>query len=341
MVRSFLIQAGSLILSTVAFAQRPPMDPNRTVGVESCRECHQEMVEAWEKSSHSTSFETLAGSAASARMAEILSIKPAEIPMNASCVRCHYTQEPLFSIPQSTEGVSCESCHGGGLDWMDEHNRRSLSRGGRVETATEKGMVHPATLFRMVATCYECHVVDDEQLVNRVGHPAISEGFEFLSWYSGEVMHNFLSPIHGDGVRKHLDTMQEIPQARKRMLYLVGKLQHVAQSLAALSRTSDAPTDPEGRFVRLENGDYTYGVQHALEVKRLGEDIEAVLEKAAIREFAEVLVLLRGLDFSTGHNADWKVAAEKVSRLAEEFCEKHDGSELGAIDPILKELSVR
>ena len=341
MLRPVPVFSVLLLLSSVAFAQRPPMDPSRNVGVESCRECHEEMVEAWEKSAHATSFETLAASEASAKMAEILSIEPTEIPMTASCVRCHYTQEPLFSIPQSTEGVSCESCHGGGLNWMDEHNRRSLSRSARIESSTEQGMVHPATLFSVVKTCYECHVVDDEQLVNQVGHPAISEGFEFLSWYSGEVMHNFLSPATGDGVRKHMDTMQGIPQARKRMLYLTGKLQHLAHSLSAMSRMSDAPVDSKGEFVRLENGRYTYGVQHALEVKRLRGDIEAVLEKAAIRELAEVLVLLRGLDFSTGRNAEWKIASDEVSRLAKAFCEKHDGSELAAIDPILEKLEVR
>ena len=341
MLRSVSVFHALLLLSSVAYAQRPPMDPSRNVGVESCRECHEEMVEAWEKTGHATSFETLAASEASAKMAEILSIEPVEIPMTASCVRCHYTQEPLFSIPQSTEGVSCESCHGGGLDWMDEHNRRSLSREGRIESSTEKGMVHPSTLLSMVKTCYECHVVDDEQLVNRVGHPAISEGFEFLSWYSGEVMHNFLTPATGDGVRSHVETMQEIPQSRKRMLYLVGKLQHLSHSLLAMSRMSDAPTDPEGRFVRLENGSYTYGVQHAREVKRLRDDIETVLEKAAIRELAEVLVLLRGLEFSTGRNAEWKIASDEVSRLAKELCDKHDGSELAAIDPILDNLNVR
>lgn len=341
MFRFLTLTAFFAIFSGQLHAQRPPMDATKNVGVESCRECHEEIVESWEKSAHATSFETLASSDASAKMAEILSIEPVEIPMTASCVRCHYTQEPLFSVVQATEGVSCESCHGGGIDWIDEHNRSSLGRSNRVKSATQQGMVHPANISATVATCYECHVVDDEQLVNQVGHPAISEGFEFLSWYSGEVKHNFLSPRGGEGMRDHTQSQQQIPQKRRRMLYLAGKLQHLAHTLAALARTTDAPIDPEGRFVRLENGEYTFGVQHALEIQRLQKDIEAIVEKAAIREFAETLVILRSTDFSTGRNADWKSASEEVSRLADAFCEKHDGSDLAAIDPILAGLKTR
>ena len=125
------------------------------------------------------------------------------------------------------------------------------------------------------------------------------------------------------------------------MLYLAGKLQHLAHTLAALSRATDAPVDPEGKFVRLENGRYTFAVQHALEVQRLRTDIEAILEKASIREFAEASVILRGLDFSTGRNADWKAASEEVMQLADAFCEKHDGSEFVAIDGILADLTAR
>lgn len=322
-------------------AQRAPLIPAHNVGVESCRDCHEEMGEAWEKSAHATSFETLAASEESAKMAEILSIAPADIPMTASCVRCHYTQEPLFGVVQPTGGVSCESCHGGGLNWIDEHNRKSLSRHQRIEVSENAGMVHPGSVSEMSKSCYECHVIDDEQLVNQVGHPAISDGFEFLSWYSGEVKHNFLTPESGDGVREHLNDLQDIPQERKRMLYLVGKLQHLSHTLAAMSRATDAPVDPDGNFVRLENGRYTFGVQHALEVKRLRADIEAVLQKASIREYAEALVILRGLNLTTGHNDDWKTASDEISLLADTFCEKHSGSEFASIDPILAKLTVK
>ncbi|MEX2578251.1 MAG: cytochrome c family protein [Verrucomicrobiales bacterium] len=317
------------------------MNPSKNVGAESCRDCHEEMVEAWEKTSHARSFDTLASSEAAEKMARVLSLKPADIPMTASCVRCHYTHEPLFSVPQPTAAISCESCHGGAVDWIDGHNRKSSSRSERVDLAMEKGMVHPESVFAAVKTCYECHVVDDEQLVNQVGHPAFSDGFEFLSWYSGEVKHNFLVAEPGKSVKAHVGEAQPVPRPRKRMLYLAGKLHHLAHTLAAMARASDAPVDPAGEFIRLENGRYTFAVQHALEVKRLRGDIEAVLNRLSIRQFAEALVTLRGLSLTTGTNRELKAAAAEVGRLTEQFCEQHDGSEFEAIDPILDELEPR
>lgn len=329
------------ILVSRAQAQRPPQNPLEMVGVESCRDCHEEMVDAWEKSDHARSFEVLAKSDKAKKIAEVLSIKPADIPTTVSCVRCHYTQETLASVAQTTEAVSCESCHGGGAGWIEEHNRKSLSRSERVDYSTRLGMAHPDSIHAITKTCYECHVVDDEQLVNMTGHPAISDDFEFLSWYSGEVKHNFLVQKAGKKTKSHTDTLQEISQTRKRMLYLAGKLHHLSHTLKAIARTKDAPVDKKGDFVRLENGRYTFGVQHALVIDQLKKDLEAVQKKTSISEFTQALVIVRGLSLKTGQSREINEAAEKVAKLAEEFCEKHDGKEFGAIDPMLKTLKPR
>jgi len=108
MIRFLPIFSTGLIFSSAALGQRLPQNPASQVGVESCRDCHEEMVEVWEKSAHARSFESLAASPASEKMAAILNIAPAAIPRSASCVRCHYTEEALSGVTQVTAGVSCE-----------------------------------------------------------------------------------------------------------------------------------------------------------------------------------------------------------------------------------------
>ncbi len=330
-----VILTGNLSLS---LGQRAPQNPVENVGAESCRDCHEEMSFAWEKSAHATSFEELAKGDATKKMAEILSIKPSAIPTTVSCVRCHYTQETLASVAQTTAGVSCESCHGSSAGWIEEHSRKSLSRSERVDYSTRLGMAHPDSIHKITKTCYECHVVDDEQLVNMAGHPAISDDFEFLSWYSGEVKHNFLVQKAGKKTKSHSSDPQEIPQTRKRMLYLSGKLHHLAHTLKAIARAKDAPVDREGKFVRLENGQYTYAVQHALVVEKLKKDFDTVQQKTSIPQYTEALVVLRGLSLQTGNQREIDAAAARIEELAGEFCEDHSGKEFAAIDSILKGL---
>lgn len=330
-----------LLFVTPVYAQRAPMDLTKNVGVETCRDCHEEMVLEWEGSAHARSFTELASSPNAAEMAAILQIKPAEIPTTASCVRCHYTQEFLASVPQTTSAVGCESCHGSAIDWIEDHNNKGFSREQRVTVSTEKGMAHPENIGMVSRSCYECHVIDDEQLVNMAGHPAISDDFEILSWYSGEVKHNFLVSKSGSSRKSHTDDLQPIPQERKRMLYLNGKLLHLAYSLKAVACSQDAPVDKKGDFIRLSNGRYTFAVQHALEIDRITKDLRMVLKKLSIPQYADALAIVRGLSLKTGHREEIDEAAEELFRLSEVFCRENDGSGFGAIDGILAELKPR
>lgn len=332
----------SLVLWPLAASgQRSPLLPSEVMGAETCRECHEEQVDQWEKSSHFRGFPDLASSEKAREMAEILQFEPAEIPSKASCVRCHFTEEVLSGVPQTTAGVSCESCHTAAAPWIEIHNSRGTSRQSRVDESLALGMAHPASILAVSKSCFECHVVDDEQLVNQAGHPALSVDFEILSWYSGEVNHNFLIERGSGGLKKHANELQPIPITRKRMLYLNGKLLHLAYLLQGIAGANDAPVDRQGKFVILENGQYTYAVQLAREVKRLEGDLGAIVERTTLSEFVEALALVRSLRFETGSGLEFQEAADAVFKLAESFCAGHDGSGLGAIDPLLDKLVPR
>ncbi len=327
----------ALLGITSAHAQRGPLDMTRVVGVETCADCHEEMFDVWSKSAHARSFEDLIERPNAAEMAAILKIDRAEIPVTASCVRCHYTQEFLASVPQTTASVSCESCHGPAIDWIEEHNRKTLSRSARVETSTEMGMRHPGNIHLSSKACYECHVIDDEQLVNMAGHPALSDGFEILSWYSGEVKHDFL--VDDGGVRKsHSKVMQDIPMARQRMLYLNGKLLHLSYTLKAIASSHDPPVDKDGNFIRISTGRYTYSVQHAIELKRLTEDLRMILKEVSVPQFSDALAIIRGLSLETGNGPELEAASESIMKLSAKFCEENDGIGLGGVDNMISRL---
>ncbi len=325
----------------LAFAQRAPMDPTHTVGVQSCAECHEEIVESWQTSAHAKSFDYLAKSESAKKIASVLGITPASITTNASCVRCHFTQETYGVAPQTTAAVSCESCHGEADLWIDEHNRKSLPRPERVANAIKHGMNHPGSVASVSQSCYECHVIDDEQLVNQAGHPAISREFEILSWYSGEAKHNFLVNKPGKKVKSHSENLQQIPQARKRMIFLTGKLQHLSQSLRAMASAKDAPVDKEGNFIMLSNGNYTFGVQHATEAARLIQEIRDIQAKVGISEYAKALAVSSSLTFTTGQQRELIDASQQIKKLANEFSNNHNGNNFSAIDTTLEQLKPR
>lgn len=341
-----MTRSGSLVFPLLlcvgaAMGQRAPIAPLDVLGNDTCRDCHEEMVERWEASRHATSLADATSSAEAVTMAEALGIRPSEIPSHASCIRCHFTQEAISGVPQTTMAVSCESCHGGAAGWIEEHNRKSLDRRQRIENSRALGMAHPASVYEVAKTCFECHVIDDEQLVNGAGHPALSGGFELVSWYSGEVAHNFLVDQAGSSVKQHASSLQSLSPERKRRLYLVGKLLHLAALTSRLARAEDAPVDKQGQFVRLENGDYTFAVQLAREAKRIESDIGDVLEFVSLPSYEKAYALSRSLRWETGRQAEMQNAAETFDRLARELSERGESSHWSAIDPILAKLEGR
>lgn len=106
----------------------------KVMSYESCDQCHKFSVQAWKKSSHFGSFESLnldkEGKAKAIMGAMGLTGSPAS---QASCAQCHFTDQVSKGDNQftnknygPTHGVSCESCHGPAADWVELHNKKSL-----------------------------------------------------------------------------------------------------------------------------------------------------------------------------------------------------------------------
>jgi len=315
--------------------------PGKMMGVETCGDCHDSAVEAWEQSAHATSFLDLHERPLAKDIASLLGIRPLEIRRHQACVRCHVTEEEIHSVIQVNRAVSCESCHGAAADWIDLHNTASLSHAERTRRSREQGMIHPSSLYDLGKRCFECHVIDVEPLVNVAGHPAVSEGFELLSWSQGEVKHNFLVERPGRSKRKSSSTPQPVSQERKRMLYLTGKLLHLGASLEAVSRADDPPVDLRGEYIRLANGEYTYGVQLAAEIRRLTQEIRDLQAMISNAYFDAVLSIVADVKLVTGNQEELSAAAEEIDQVARDFSQHHSGDEFAVIDPILSLLEMR
>ena len=101
-------------------------------GYEDCKQCHKFSVQAWEKTKHYKSLESLnldkGGNASAIMKAMGLTGSPVS---QTSCAQCHFIDKASESVNQFTNkkfgpvsGVSCESCHGPASDWLELHNKR-------------------------------------------------------------------------------------------------------------------------------------------------------------------------------------------------------------------------
>ena len=195
-------------------------DPAKIVGPNACAECHKQEAEAWKGTHHFKTFREMPRRKEANEIAEKMGVQ--RIRSEGLCLTCHYTVQQKENNKQPIAGISCESCHSAGEDWIKVHSQFSgktektetkAEEEARWKLADSKGMIRPSSLYRLAKNCYGCHVVPQEDLVNKGGHPAGS-AFELVSWSQGEVRHN---TWHSKG-------KENVPAsaARKRMLYLVG-----------------------------------------------------------------------------------------------------------------------
>ncbi|MEM7167371.1 MAG: multiheme c-type cytochrome [Planctomycetota bacterium] len=209
----------------------PPVD--KLIGPERCGECHRAEYASWRQSQHQTGFKGMHRTAAAKSIAKSLGIK--RIKSDPSCVRCHYTPVEKRGKVRAGHGVSCESCHGAAHDWLVVHDdfggkeitsdlETAEHKKWRVQECRERGMRRPDDAYHLAAQCFECHVISDENLINKTDHP-VGDQFEFLSWAQGEVRHNFLA---SKGAENHEPTV-----ARKRYLFVIGCLLDVEYALRA------------------------------------------------------------------------------------------------------------
>ncbi len=310
---------GVLTIFSFAADGQVASDHAKIVGPNACAECHKQEAEAWKATHHFKTFGEMPRRKEANEIAARMGVQ--RIRSESLCLTCHYTVQQKENQKQPVAGISCESCHSAGDDWIKVHSGYSgktdkteskAECDARWKLADAKGMIRPSSLYRLAKNCYSCHVVPQEDLVNKGGHPAGSP-FELMSWSQGEVRHN---TWHNKGKEN-----AQANAARKRMLYLVGLGVELETGLRAVSRATAR---------RL------YAFEMAKRVDRARKQIAAAAKAAPdVPEIAKMVELAYAAGLKLNNERALAAAADGISKLLATISEKYDGSTMAGLDSLL------
>jgi hypothetical protein len=153
-------------------------------------------------------------------------------------------------------------------------------------------MRHPSHLYTLARSCFRCHIVDDEELVNETAHAARSSEFDFVAWSQGNVRHNFL---------RTQGTSNAISDpARLQTMYVVGLLTDVEYSLRAVSKAT-------------ERGNYA--TSNAVRCRELQQQLSEVQTRVNDPRLDKVLKTVSELRFGLANVTTFATAADVISQI--------------------------
>ena len=296
------------------------MDPTKTVGGDECIDCHTPEHDVWSETTHARTYEELSSSDAGIDIADALGLDDIEAP-DGTCVGCHYTLVgETLEDAEPISGISCESCHGAAVDWINGHgeylsgdidSETPAQKKTRIDEAIAAGQIRPDNIYAIAANCLECHSIPDEELVNTGGHPATSE-FELVEWSQGEVRHN----LFWNGGAENAIASPE----RRRVMYVVGLATDLEFSLRALGRSSEA-------------GDFRDALSGRVSSAKSG--LSAVNGKIDSSEVSAILSAIGDVNLSSPEASTFNAVADKIKASTISFADSNDGSGLAALDGMI------
>ncbi len=320
-----------LAIAAPVISQQPPffeyakIDPNKVVTAEKCGECHIQEAEVWKKTPHATSFKSLHKKEQAETIAEKMGFRL--IKRDSLCFSCHYTPVVESGKIRVVSGVSCESCHGAGADYLDIHNvygdgfdhksEPAAHRRTRITDSRRAGMRRPSDLYPVAANCFSCHTVPLERLVNEGGHTTGSGAFELVEWTQGQIRHNFL-----ESLQKSADPVnRERPMSRKRVMYVVGRALDLEYSVRGLAK---ARTD----------GIYSKAMSRR--VRSAVSELRAISRSADIPEVDDMMSAVKSVKMVPRNESRLLAAADKVEKATRGFLAKPAPPQLAALDDLLR-----
>ncbi len=309
-----------MILTLSGGAQARAPEPAKVVGAKECAECHKEETQTWKQTHHYKTFKALPRNKKGREIAKALGLR--RIRAEGLCVTCHFSSKEVKGKTRPIAGISCESCHSPAKDWLKRHSEYSGKKKNtespeeakqRWIDAEKAGMIRPKMIYTLTKNCYSCHVVPEEKLVNKGGHPAGSP-FELVRWSQGEIRHN---TWHNSGKEN-----RPLSPERLRLFYAVGVAVELESALRALSKATE-----KDRFAVTMAKRVQIARLRARRLARATKDPDLV--KMARAASAARLTLAEAKSLAG--------IADLVAKAAQAFAEKHDGSKLAAIDRFLPE----
>ena len=308
----------SFLEAPPVYAEEYRLDPAKVEGPDACGECHKQTIKAWKETHHSRTFKELPRSEDAREIADRLGIK--RIKSESDCLTCHFTVAMEEATPMPISGISCESCHSAGADWVDIHsdfggkdvtaeNETPEHKIKRLADSDAAGMIRPGNLYALAANCYSCHTVPNERLVNVGGHAAGSK-FELVRWTQGEMRHNVW----------YTDDNTEASLERRRAMYVVGKMLDYEYALRGLAKAT-------------ENADYAKAM--AMRAMKALAFLKKIDETVDDEQLSAIIAASASAELKLNNGTALSSAAETVAKHARAFADAHDGSRLSGVDALL------
>ena len=303
--------------------QPDEFDDSKVLGYEQCVKCHTQQIEVLKQHPHFNAKTPLHRRPEAIEMARKLGFR--SVKRTPLCMQCHYTAQRKENRWKAISGVSCESCHGPSADWIAVHNdyggphvtkasETNAHKQQRIATSIERGFRHPSHLYLLARSCFRCHVISHEQLVNVGGHPSRSKGFDFVAWSQGSMRHNF---FRSDG-------QSNMPSKTKRLrvMHLVGRLADMEHTLRATANATERKP---------------YAFQHAGHAFSLRQEIAEIASQLGTPNvvapgFLEASQIANATKLNLENGAGMLQAANRLSQLNWQLSRNSNGESLDAID---------
>jgi hypothetical protein len=317
-LRNVLIAALFMPLLSVSQPAVSDFDAAKVVGPDECGECHKNEVSVWRETRHQKTFYDLPRKQEAQDIAERMGVR--RLRQDAVCSDCHFTLKAEAGGHEAIAGISCETCHSPARDWLDVHSdyggkdvekadETPEHRRNRIARMDAEGMMRPNDIYALAANCYQCHLVLNEELVNKGEHKAGSD-FELVSWSQGENRHNFNRSADG---RENVESSIE----RRRLMFVAGMALDLEYSLRAVARATERAT------FAVENAQ-----RAALNIRKL-QAVNEILNNA---ELAEMLRIAGGVELRLNNGPALNEAADVVGVQTRRFLDTHDGSAFAVLD---------
>jgi len=295
-------------------------DPEKVVGPGECAECHEASNKAWKHTTHHATFREMPRREEALKIARRMDLR--RIKKGSACLDCHFTTKMKDGKREAVAGISCESCHGEGKDYLEIHSNFSGHEDEEDETKAEEkerwrkseeaGMIRPKMTYRLAKNCYSCHVVPQEELVNKGKHPAGSD-FELVAWSQGEVRHNVW---YNDAKAN-----PAADKNRRRKFFVVGMAVELETALRAVGNATEKAN---------------YAVSMAKRAKRARKRwAQATKLCGKIDEMVKITKIAQNAGLKLNNKAALTKAADRIGELTQTLMAEYDGAAFKGIDPAL------
>ena len=141
--------------------------PTEFVGVKVCTKCHKVQGESWETTAHAKAFESLKANV-KAEEKKKAKLDPAkDYTKDKDCIGCHstgYGKPGGYKLGSAPGGetalgsVGCETCHGAGSGYRDEHGLAEKTFKRASQSTPRKSLVTMGEIFDHERACAVCHL---------------------------------------------------------------------------------------------------------------------------------------------------------------------------------------